>query len=293
MSEARSLRGDIAAFLEYKIEPDSPLEVSELTEALGSLARQYERFATQEGMAEKVRDARLLISHVAPGSIVVNFIPDWATVTAVAAPMVPEAFHRAEMVVKFAKRVKSVLDFFLEEKKPSSSSQNITIRDCEDATNIVRPIADHGGQQTFVTINGDVHQNVLTVTATDAVKIIEHAGQHKLKLLAVDGSKAQRVSLVWSQLARNAAKVDAKKSPDRAIIAEIDPKPHPVFFTDDIAALKTEMIADAENPLQKVFFVDVDISRVPGGGVGNYRVTAYHGSDDFEPPTPERPLLSV
>jgi hypothetical protein len=280
-----------SAVLTFHIEPDSPLEVSELTDALGSLSRQYERFAIQEGMADKARDARLLIANVAPGSIIVNFIPDWDTISAVAAPMVPEAFHRAELVVKFAKRVKRVLDYFLDEKKPPASE--ITIKDCDDATNIVRPVAEHGGQQTFVTVNGDVHNTVLTVNAADAVKIIESASKKKMELLAVDGSKAQRVAMVWSQLARDAARTDGKKSPDRGIISEIDLKSHPIFFTDDMAGLKAEMIDNEENPYQKVFFVDVDISRVPSGGIGNYRITAFHGSDDYEPPTQETPLLSA
>ena len=292
MAELQISRDEDSHILRFLIEPGGPLEVSELTDALGSLARQYEKFAFQEGMAEKPRDARLLIASVAPGSIIVNFIPDWHTVAAVAAPMITDAFHRTETVIKFAKRIKRILDYFLEEKKSPASSQDITLKDCTDVVNIVKPIAQHGGNQTFITVNGDVNQTVLKLTASDAVKIMDHASKRKLELLAVDESKAQRVSLVWSQLARDAAKVDAKKSPDRAVIAEIDSKPHPVFFTDDMSSLKAEMIDNEENPYQKVFFVDVDISRVPSGGIGNYRITAYHGSDDLDSPTSEMPLPS-
>ena len=293
MAEVHVSTSEGSPLLKFLIEPDSPLEVSELTNALGSLARQYERFALQEGMADKARNARLLIANVAPGSIIVNFIPDWQSAVASVAPMIPEMYHRAEVILKFAKRIKRVLDFFQGDKQKPADSHDITIRDCDDASNIVNPIAQHGGTQSFVTINGDVNTTVLQITAKQAATIVERAAVYKQGLLAIDGSKAQRVAMVWKQLARDLAKTDGKKSPDKAIIAEIDPKPHPVFFTDDMASLKSDMIDNEENPYQKVFFVDVDISRVPGGGVGNYRVTAYHGSDDFEPPTSETPLLSA
>jgi len=88
--------------------------------------------------------------------------------------------------------------------------------------------------------------------------------------------------MVWSQLARDAAKTGGdKRSPDKGLIAEIDPKPHPVFFAEDMAYLKKEMIDDEENPYQKVFFVDVEIARLPGDRVGNYRIVGYHGKDDL------------
>src|ERR1700704_62512 len=48
--------------LQLHLEPSEPIEVSELTGALGALARQNQ-------LAKKPSDARLLVSSVAPGSI--------------------------------------------------------------------------------------------------------------------------------------------------------------------------------------------------------------------------------
>src|SRR6185437_12179032 len=46
-------------------------------------------------------------------------------------------------------------------------------------------------------------------------------------------------------------------SPDRGRIEEIDLKPRPILFTDDMLFLKDRMIGDEENPYTKVYFVDV------------------------------------
>lgn len=269
--------------LRLYLEPNRPIEISELTNALGSLSRQYQAFAVQQGLATKQVDARLLVSNVAPGSIDINLIPDWHTVIATAVPLVPAIHDRAELVIKFAKRIKAVLDFFLEEKKPVGVP--VTIKDCDDAKNIVTPIAQNGGQQTIYVTHNDNRQIIMQTTAEEARKIFDSASECKARLSSVTEDKKQCVALVWKQLARDVARTAEKSSPDRGIIYEIDKNPHPVFFTDDTAYLKREMIDDEENPYKKVFFVDVDISRVPGGGVGNYRITAFHGKEDFEPPS--------
>jgi hypothetical protein len=55
--------------LQFHLEPQEPIEVYELTGALGSLARQYQVFAVANSLSEKAGDARLLVSSVKPGSI--------------------------------------------------------------------------------------------------------------------------------------------------------------------------------------------------------------------------------
>jgi hypothetical protein len=62
--------------LQLHLEPSEPIEVSELTGALGALARQYQGFAVQNQLAKKPSDARLLVSSVAPGSIDISLYPD-------------------------------------------------------------------------------------------------------------------------------------------------------------------------------------------------------------------------
>ena len=85
--------------------------------------------------------------------------------------------------------------------------------------------------------------------------------------------------MVWKRLDSDDASTEGN-SPDKAIIEEIDPKPKAILFTDEMADLKRVMIQDEEKPFQKVYFVDVEVSRV-GDKVVSYRVVGYHGKDDL------------
>ena len=107
-----------SSFLKLHLEPDGPIEVGELTAALGSLARQYQVFVVREGLVGKTADARLLVSSVSPGSIDINFIPDLLYPTVPL--LVPLAIERYELLEKFARHVKRLLDLFLGDSKTAS-----------------------------------------------------------------------------------------------------------------------------------------------------------------------------
>lgn len=145
----------------------------------------------------------------------------------------------------------------------------------------MKPIARHGGTQTFNTYNGPVTHVAMQVGVSEAREITENASRQKELLQHSNPERRECVSMVWKRLDRDRAKKQGS-TPDRALIEEIDPKPRAVHFTDDMAYLKEEMIHDEENPLQKVYFVDVEVSRVQGM-VAAYRVVGYHGKDDLEP----------
>jgi hypothetical protein len=195
-------------------------------------------------------------------------------------PLLVPLIDKYEMLQKFAKHVKELIDFFSGKEKTKSE---ISVRDCDDAINIVKPIAEHGGTQTFNVFNGPTSITVLSTNTRQARQVIESAVQQKTELLGVtpETEKRQRVSMTWSRLDRDKAKVEGKTTPDRCAIEEIDPKPHAVFFTDEMAFLKAEMITDEDNPYQKVYFVDVEVSRAAGGKVTAYRIVGYHGKDDL------------
>jgi hypothetical protein len=270
--------------LQLHMEPREPIEIKELTDALGSLARQYQDFAVENNLAAKTSDARLLVSSVAPGSIDINFVPDLAFAATQAGPLLAPLIDQVDLIVKFGGHLKSLLDFF-RKKEEKALTEAISVKDCDDAVNILKPIAQHGGSQTFNVINGPVTQNLLSIDATEAIRIIEVASQYKSLLQNPDGEKRQRVPLVWKRLDRDKATTDGKSSPDRGVIEEIDPKPHAVFFTDEMTPIKKQMIDDEEKPFQHVYFVDVDVSRV-SGKVVSYRITGYHGKEELEPLSP-------
>ena len=68
--------------------------------------------------------------------------------------------NKAELLAKFGKSIKALLDFF--KKSPTADpGDDISVRDCEDAINILKPTANHGGAQTFNIHNGDIIVNIL------------------------------------------------------------------------------------------------------------------------------------
>jgi len=263
------------AYLQLHIEPQHPIVLNDLTAALGSLARQYQDFALERDFAKRVADAKLLVASAQPGSIDISLVPELAALIA-----------QAEVIEKFAGHIKWLLDLF---QGPGAGTADVSIKDCDDAINIVKPIAEEGGEQTFNVINGEVTVNVLTVDANDARKIVEGAAQRKAVLQFPEAERRQRVSMIWTRLDREKAKTEGRSSPDKALIEEIDPKPRPVFFTDEMSYLKEEMVQDEENPMQKVYFVDVEVSRVEGKPTA-YRVVGYHGKDDLGDDTPPTSL---
>ena len=270
-------------YLQLHLEPSEHIEVSELTGALTALARQYQTFAVQNQIAKKPSDARLLVSSVAPGSIDISLYPDLVDYLA-ALPMLAPLFDKAELIAKFGKTLKSLFELF-KKKKETEVGDEVTIKDCDDAINIVKPIANHGGSQTFNVIHGGVTMYVLTMTAPEASEIMEVAHEKKALLQNADAEIRQRVPMVWKRLDRDATSPEAKTSPDRALIEEIDPKPRAVFFTDEMSAIKKQMIDDEVNPYQNVYFVDVSVSRIADKVVA-YRVIGYHGKEELEPLVP-------
>ena len=185
----------------------------------------------------------------------------------------------ASLVEKYVSHLSALLSWFQSggTEKPFKA---ITVKDCDDAINIVKPVAESGGTQTFNTIHGGVTINMLQTTAEDARKIIEGAARAKAALQLPDAERHQRVSMVWHRLARDAARTEGTRSPDQGKIEELDAKPHAVMFTDDMAYIKGEMIDDEANPYQKVYFADVDVSRV-SSKITAYRIYGYHGKEDF------------
>ncbi|KRP94637.1 hypothetical protein AOQ72_26150 [Bradyrhizobium yuanmingense] len=266
--------------LQLHLEPDEPIEISELTGALAAIARQYQAYAVENELATKNSEARLLVSVVKPGSIDINLVPDLVSTVAMAGPLLAPLIDKFELIEKFGKHLKSLIDLF-SKKREATAGDNISIKDCDDATSIVKPIASHGGSQTFNVINGPVTVQLLTITAQEASSILETAAHEKALLQNPKAEVLQRVPMVWKRLDRDSVKSAAKTTPDRALIEEIDEKPHAVFFTDEMSHLKKQMIGDEDNPYQAIYFVDVVVSR-SSGKVVSYRVIGYHGKEELE-----------
>lgn len=272
---AVTVKAATAPMLQIHLEPDAPIEVSELTRALNALSHQYQVFVLKEGHAASAGGAKLLVSNVAPGSIDINLVPDMASLGAILGPMLDQL----DLITRFAEQIRRLLDVFAPRETPAPDGPEVSISQCEDAISIAAPIANHGGSQSVNIVNGPLVQNVFQISQPEARHIKEHAAREKALLESPQSARRERVSMIWKRLDRDPAQTQGR-SPDKGLIEEIDPKPKAVLFTDDLTYLKDEMIADEENPYQKVYFVDVEISRI-GGRIAAYRVYGYHGKDDL------------
>ena len=237
------------AQLQLHLAPSEPIEISELTGALASLARQYDVFVHGQESLAGIGTARLLVDSVAPGSIDISFVPDLSSAAIFAMPIISDV----HVVSDFAGHLRWLL-----EKFQGAEKSNVTVKDCDDAINIVKPTANHGGTQTFNVFNGPIIQHIISIDAPSARRITEDAVREKAHLQSTEAER-KNISMVWKRLDRDRAKSKGS-TPDKALIEEIDPKPRPVFFQDVLSYLKDEMIKNEENPYQKVYFVDVDVS---------------------------------
>src|SRR6266481_3218227 len=123
--------------LQLHLEPQEPIEIKELTDALGSLARQYQDFALENDLAAKPSDARLLISSVSPGSIDINLVPDLSHVIREAGPLLAPLFDQVALIVKFGGHLNSLVEFF-RKKKEKPVVEEVSVKDCEDVMNILK-----------------------------------------------------------------------------------------------------------------------------------------------------------
>lgn len=262
------------AVLRLHLEPASPIEISSLNNALSALGRQYQEFAGKTEVFSKPSEAKLLIASVKPGSIDINLVPDMTVMAGLLVPIIDQA----RMMMEFGERLKWLLNIFLPGKEAERAA--LTIRDCDDAVNLVNPTASAGGVQNITVINGGLTIPVIVVDSAKAKLITEQAIIHKLLMQNPEAEIRQRVSFIWSRLDRDKAKTGAG-SPDRGLIEEIDPKPHVVLFTDEMTYLKADMIGDELNPMQMVYFVDVSISRALEK-ITAYRIIGYHGKEQLD-----------
>jgi hypothetical protein len=262
--------------LQLHIEAKRFIEAGDLAKALRAMERQYETFLLREGVVSRTSQATLRVSSFKPGSLDILFTPEVISTVTAFAP----ALAGLETVAKFSDHLKKIFELFKRStNSPPKDLSSISAKDCDDIMQIAAPIAKNGGSQTFNQINGGITINLYAMNQSEASDIMSGAANTKAAIKEPESKRRTQVPLVWSQIDRNQAKTAGIRSPDQGIIQEIDSKPHSILFSEDISYLKDEIIR-GENPLTKIYFVDVDIIEVEDSIVA-YRVTAIHSMQDI------------
>ncbi|MBB4122899.1 hypothetical protein [Martelella radicis] len=268
--------------LNIHIEPDEPIELANMLVSLEAIGRRYKIFATNEFSLKRGEHARLFVSSIKPGSIDISLIPDIydasaAGIGAIAAISVGDA---TGAVASFGQSLKALLNLFdSADDADDQSDVEITVQDCNDAINIVKPTAEAGGSQTFNVYNiaGDA-VFALEVDEGRSKRVMRRAVDKKEELEVPSIERFKNVALIWKTFDRSAARVDGSRSPDKAIIEEISDKPKSVLFGDDQTEIKSAIISDDQNLLKMVYYVDVEVVTARQK-IAAYRIVGYHGKD--------------
>ena len=161
-----------------------------------SLARQYDVFSHRHESIAGIGAARSLIDSVGSGSIDISFVPDLSSAAILAMPLISDV----RVVSEFAGHLRWLFEKFQGAEKSDSNR-----KDCDDAINIVKPTANHGGTQTFNVYNGPVLQQIVAIDVSDARRITEEAVREKARLQSMEAGRRERVSMVWKRLDRDRA----------------------------------------------------------------------------------------
>ncbi len=250
--------------LTFEIKNKRPVELTDLTMSLLSVAEEYRHFIERYDPEAEAQDLRLFVKEIRTGSIITELVP----YVPFALPLM-SAMAQTNTVATFAKHIKSGVDFLLGRGKDASKQLDKTTY--QNLSNLVEPVAKDGGSQLNIGTNyGNVY---LQVDSVEANAIQNAATRAIADLREPEKGLHEKVLLRWYQARADAA----SQSGDRGIIESISPAAVKVICATD--RIKSQMILRDENPFKEVFIVDVMVDTV-NGKPALYKVLAVH--DRFE-----------
>ena len=244
-----------------------PVELTDLTLSLNSLADEYRRFLAVKESTVDADNIKLYIHEIRTGSIV--------TYLQAMAPYALPLVEHSETIVGYAKHLKSWYDFLA-----GGAERRVTPEDrqtLQNLSNILEPVAKDRGSQVnigVVNVQGDVHMNV-TVGSLESNAAQNLAKRELEKLKEPVSGLHEKVLMYWHQ-ARNEI---GGKTGDRAIIELIHKGAVKTIFAGD--DIKAAMLYDEPHPFSKGFVVDVVAQTVDDKPV-LYKVTHLHEAFDIE-----------
>lgn len=259
------------------IEPKRPIELPKLLANLASVGSEYQLYS-KNILGTSGKDAsKLYVGSVKPGSIDIFLQPEFLDMAKAGLVIATSSgsIDATSAVLDFGKHLTKLLNKFKSKPNPT----DITIRECDNAMNMAQNVVESGGTQTinYINVQGDF-QPLYEMDAESAHRVFENAAETKaiLKLPAAERLNSQ--AMLWKTFDKSPARTEGQRSPDKGIIEEIDPAPKAILFGDDEAGLKADILASDENPMQMVYYVDVEIIRVEKK-IKAYRIVNFQGKD--------------
>lgn len=251
--------------LTLRLDYRDPLELTALSKSLTRIGRRYARFSRADDLPE----ATLVIEQIRQNCLIIDLAP-----LAIAAGGVMSAAEPVKNAVEFALNLKTLLEFFLGR---GPRPKTLTKMDCDDAREIVQPIAIQREGQFQISASGDATVSVnINLNSVEANAVQNRAEQEKIRLRESTSRIEKGVAFYW-QVADKSAAVSEGRTPDRGVIEKVDKRDRPIRFEDPI--LKSNMMG--AHPFETAYIVDAEVI-ILKDAIQAYKILAVHDSFPLE-----------
>lgn len=270
MNTATAARPKDAALLIH-VEHTKPIELTDFTTALNSVAGLYASYVKENGGSDAMAKSRLYVKKIEDGCI------DIYLCELVSATLIP-FLENANAVFGFADYVKRIVDFFCHRKgdKPA-----LTVEKCNEIAGMFSmSVKDNAGNTSISAIdsaNPSVGFYKCTFNFTESNSAQNQVRQEKDALLETrpNTRSFKRELMVVYQVRGD----QSKDKGNKAVIESLSDKRLALLFDTD--ELKRDILFAEANPMTKGFLVDGEIFTVNNRDVA-YKITALHDVIDLE-----------
>lgn len=271
---------------------EGPFDVFELVQAFEGIAVEFRFTLERHGLsAGRDGDVRLLVRRLESGSIEAELIPGLEVLGAFL-PFV----DRANLLLDFGERIGRIVSWFAG-RTEAEPPEDVTDKELTAVMQTVAPVARRPGgflELRYRNEKPDGGSSALDLRFGEAelgraaLRMQEARDELRQKEVG-ERRRLDRVLMVLHQASRDAGVPPGKRSPDKAVIEAISPRPLPVHFVPEALELKDRMIEREENPFALGLVVDVDV-QTRRGKPALYIIRAVHdvvpldtGDEDRDP----------
>ena len=232
--------------LEYIIDYDKPIEVSEFTNALNAISREYEKFLVDKYGSERP-EATLYVQEIKKGSIITTLVE----YSQFAIPFLGDI----NTVFEFGKFLKNSYDYLLKGKK-EKESEKLDVGDLSNLLKIIEPGTHQNNNINIQLVSGKnntVILNPLNADENSSRIIRDRIKEEKKELNLPDKKTLLKQALYLEQIKRD---LESKKG-NRGVIKELSEKSLNLIWDNESEKLK--MLNCDDNPFKMIFIVDVEI----------------------------------
>ncbi len=236
--------------LSVEIKNIQPIELSDLTQSLNSLADEYRRFIERSDVVVDPDQVKLYVKEIKTGSVLAEL--------AALAPLALPLINYSATVLKYAEHLKMVYDYLVGNQP--HVPRLLERQTLQNLSNIVEPVAKDKGAQLNIgalNLNGNVVVN-FNYSSLEANAIQNSARKEIEKLKEPDTGTHSKV-LMYLYQARDDM---TSKTGDKSIIESIYKGPVKTIFIDE--NIKSKILRDEPNPFNKAFIVDVFVETIRG-----------------------------